>query len=85
MTEAKVLVDALVEAGIVSNVSGFIAEKLITDWRVAGKVLQSMHEQEFRIYGFKVRLGNGWADNPDNPTDLPRAIIEAWYAGRETK
>ena len=82
MTEPKVLADALVEAGIVSDVSGIIAEKLITDWRVAGKVLESIDASVTRSgSAFACATGGEWivADS------LPRAIIEAWYEARETE
>ena len=62
--------------------SSVCAEKFITDWRVAGKVLESMTGAQVpplmydAIYEHFKGMDHG---------GLPRAIIEAWYAARETE
>ena len=87
MIEAKVLADALVDAGIAfKNVYGYShtripmgadfvdAHDLLRDWRVAGKCLELMGDQV--IY-----------EESAQATDFgflrhPREIIEAWYAAQ---
>ena len=95
MTDPKALADALVEAGIVEKfpdekewwLYGIRAEfpattvkRLITDWRVAGKVLESMEPHKIGL----LVLNHG--SNNDCPGysmfNDPRAIIEAWYEAR---
>ena len=103
MTDAKVLADALVEVGIgdkayspyhyyVAGAGLFEADEFITNWRIAGKVLELIattgryidmdrDEGEWEVMLF------------DRETDkflhaamgksLPRAVIEAWYAATE--
>ena len=88
MSDAKVLADALVEAGMLTqdwmgehkaywievetNHGWWTAEQIITDWRVAGKVLESMADtraaQEAKAIYFTLDVISN-----------PRAIIEAWY------
>ena len=59
-------------------------EKFITDWRVAGKVLESMDTTDIAVEDngewsviMNGRNSAGWIKS------LPRAIIEAWYAATE--
>lgn len=108
MTDAKVLADALVEAGIVYadevGNSGYQipgdcyryvpAKYLVTDWRVAGKVLESMRQAGLHVIiekgGIIVPLGitpNGETVSTGAVIDesLPRAIVEAWHAGEGGK
>ncbi len=98
MTDAKVLADALVEAGIGEDHSGDLdwysldgtvseqqrAEQYITDWRVAGKVLESMEGLASELYG---QVDGSWYLIHDRKQyhydSLPRAIIEAWYDARQ--
>ncbi len=105
MTDAKVLADALVEAGILGTetVQGTQlytfagdphvcpAETWITDWRVAGKVLeQCSHadlywDEDFRcdlVVGIGKNMGLGSVGGYAR-LELPRAIIEAWYEKRQ--
>lgn len=100
MTEAIVLADALVEAGIGScdrsdadaechvwrtpNHIGpaYPVEQFITDWRVAGKVLE--HSYRTNALLFKACI-DGIYKPGMKAEELPRAIIEAWYAARETE
>lgn len=94
MTDATTLADALVEAGIgwsdprggthpykAPHAIGFYTAKgFITDWRVAGKVLE---DKTFNIRrACELRHMNGmysvrWLRDP-------RSIIEAWYQAQET-
>ena len=85
MTDPKVLADALVEAGIIRQdadmsylywptthgASFMTIPQTITDWRVAGKVLESM---EWIDWSDLINGGPGLGS--------PRAIIEAWYESR---
>lgn len=65
--------------------SGVVAEKFITDWRVAGKVLDRCSKfkvVENRTQDMKPEVWvRTWHGEEGNGTDynLPRAIIEAWY------
>ena len=100
MTDATVLADALVEAEILlvqANqyaIKGRLerdhcypagdAEYVITDWRVAGKVLESMVSfdvdatDEWTISVWLSGAFTGPSATAGNES-LPRAIIEAWY------
>ena len=91
MIDATVLADALAEAGIgkktatgydPSGYQDMDAKTFITDWRVAGKVLESMEPHKIGL----LVLNHG--SNNDCPGysmfHNPRAIIEAWYAAQET-
>lgn len=99
MTNATVLADALVEAGIGSpyglklsnwysipgdsfGASGVTADEFITDWRVAGKVLESMPSFEMWEVGdgHQVVFDQRFCNINES---LPRAIIEAWYKARQ--
>ena len=91
MTDATVLADALVEAELAWNVDGryaldiwmpsmysLSATDFITDWRVAGKVLELMQCQQIsRLCKQSDGLRyHGWLRKP-------RTIIEAWYEARQ--
>ena len=49
----------------------------VRDWRVAGALMEKCHQFEVRIFGFKIAVGDAMVDNPETPSELPRAIIEA--------
>ena len=98
MTDAKVLADALVEAGIGGKANSpyhyyigaaglFDADEFITDWRVAGKVLESAHMAFIEKHGrWQVRYDKAYGDRTRewySSESLPRAIIEAWYEARQ--
>ena len=92
MTDATVLADALVEAGILAwegQPYGYrytihtpdlvlfdSADAAVTDWRVAGKVLESLaidrpkRDLDHMYYSLRT-------------ISAPRAIIEAWFAAQE--
>ena len=94
MTDPKVLADSLVEAGMVDRFPDenkewlyaitmyfppITAERLITDWRVAGKVLED--------WSFNLDDMVSYYDNYEPIVDTewlrdPTAIIEAWYESR---
>ena len=57
----------------------------VRDWRVAGALMEKCHQFEVRIFGFKIKVGDSWVDNPEHPADLPRAICEACVAALENK
>ena len=63
------------------------ADEFITDWRVAGKALESITEDQFTW--FKTVAGNWCVTELDFEgrewvsDSLPRAIIEAWYEARQ--
>lgn len=94
MTDAKVLADALVEAGILNRrifTEGpyywidrinktYAPEKIITDWRVAGEVLEKMPEHLLAglIEDAVIYQQFDWLKDP-------RSIIKEWYAARETE
>ena len=98
MTDATVLADKLVEAGIGErhypngpSQAYYYApdcyphepddpDTFITDWRVAGKVLES----STWLQNSAMFKGIGGSVGILNPI-TPRAIIEAWYAARETE
>ena len=85
MTDATKLADALVEAGIGEKHDDsyyipmgytqicYDAHGFITDWRVAGTVLESMDTD--LLWKLTRKTVNFLVD--------PRAIIEAWYAAVE--
>ncbi len=106
MTDSQVLADALVEAGILlppgkhnyTDLYGIpdahytTPDKIITDWRVAGKVLESMDGWHWNIFADSVSAAPndsyGLPDedhrsHADECESLPRAVIEAWYAATE--
>ena len=103
MTDAKVLADALVEAGIGGKANSpyhyyigaaglFDADEFITDWRVAGKVLEliattgryiDMDRDEGEWEVMLLDRETGEYIRAAYCKSLPRAIIEAWYAATE--
>lgn len=92
MTEARVLADALVEAGILRGgdekagpyymnyIEPCTAKQAITDWRVAGEVLEKMPEHLLAglIEDAVIYQQFDWLKDP-------RSIIKEWYAARETE
>ena len=105
MIDATVLADALVEAGILVSDGvrykfghwpwgwSLTADEAITDWRVAGKVLESVdihYKIEPDVRGFFVEMyirdkqcKNRKYRHIAHGKSLPRAIIEAWYEAVE--
>ena len=91
MTDPKVLADALVDAEIleqaerglysIGTMRAVHAKAIITDWRVAGKVLEDwsfdLNDHVFITINFEAVASTDWLRDP-------RAIIEAWYASRES-
>lgn len=98
MTNAQKIADKLVGAGILAH-DGYVGsgwylpqdgfkplttEQAITDWRVAGKCLESMRQHPesgvavVRWVGFMSKVRAISLDDP-----LPRSIIEAWFAAQE--
>jgi hypothetical protein len=59
------------------------AASFVRDWLVAGTLMERCHQFEIRIFGFKIKVGDSWVDNPEHPADLPRAICEACVAALE--
>ena len=100
MTDAKVLADALVEAGILVKDETirpgrawkyylpdcpdllYGCRAAITDWRVAGKVLESMSEEHMHE-AFSTMIDYDLPGVEVQTLRNPRAIIEAWYAAVE--
>jgi len=59
------------------------ADKFITDWRVAGKVLESMTWAELRELMFDKLLMHRGGVTEAHDKITCRAIIEAWYEATE--
>jgi hypothetical protein len=92
MTDATVLADALVEAGILDELGWSRVAlhdlDIVTDWRVAGKVLELCADSHLYwddvdfgcelVTGIGLTQGKGSVDGYAR-LGLPRAIIEAWY------
>ena len=63
-----------------SDHSWLSADAFITDWRVAGKALESVIEDDDRWLDM---CNNELAYIDQTKISLPRAIIEAWYQATE--